>query len=169
MDDPASTRAGAPPGARGFVSPLRNGHGTSPAGDGAGLRPAEPMPSYSEPAGAALAGPERDDEPALPDEARGPAAHAAQASTTPASAGPDSVLHVRFSAGAAADRLVTAMEEFRTLLRDRPGATRVVLHVPASAGEALPMELRRGVAYDAELLAEIRRRLGTGLVELQLN
>jgi hypothetical protein len=30
------------------------------------------------------------------------------------------------------------------------------------------MELRRGVAYDAELLAEIQRRLGTGIVELQL-
>ena len=26
------------------------------------------------------------------------------------------------------------------------------------------MELRRGVAYDAELLAEVRRRLGEGLV-----
>jgi hypothetical protein len=30
------------------------------------------------------------------------------------------------------------------------------------------MELRRGVAYDAELLAEIRRRLGDGLVEINL-
>jgi hypothetical protein len=30
------------------------------------------------------------------------------------------------------------------------------------------MELRRGVAYDAELLAEIRRRLGEGIVEIQL-
>ena len=30
------------------------------------------------------------------------------------------------------------------------------------------MELRRGVAYDAELLAEVRRRLGDGLVELRL-
>jgi hypothetical protein len=141
----------------------------SPAGHTPRLQPAEPMPSYSEPAGAALAAPERDEEPALPDEARGPAAQAAQASTTPATAGPDSVLHVRFSGSAAADRLVMAMEEFRTLLRDRPGATRVVLHVPASAGQALPMELRRGVAYDAELLAEIRRRLGAGLVDLQLS
>ena len=35
-------------------------------------------------------------------------------------------------------------------------------------GEALPMELRRGVAYDAELLAEVHRRLGDGLVELRL-
>jgi hypothetical protein len=30
------------------------------------------------------------------------------------------------------------------------------------------MELRLGVAYDAELVAEIRRRLGDGLVELRL-
>jgi len=30
------------------------------------------------------------------------------------------------------------------------------------------MELRRGVAYDAELLAEVRRRLGAGVVDLQL-
>ena len=61
------------------------------------------------------------------------------------------------------------METFKAVLRDRPGATRVVIHVPASGGgAALPMELRRGVAYDAELLAEVRRRLGDGLVELRL-
>jgi hypothetical protein len=61
------------------------------------------------------------------------------------------------------------METFRTLLRERPGATRVVLHVPApSGGAALPMELSRRVAYDAELLSEVRRRLGDGLVELRL-
>jgi hypothetical protein len=30
------------------------------------------------------------------------------------------------------------------------------------------MELRRGVAYDAELLAEVNRRLGEGIVELRL-
>ena len=56
------------------------------------------------------------------------------------------------------------------LLRDRPGATRVVIHVPSpGAGESLPMELRWGVAYDAELLAEVRRRLGEGLVDLRLS
>ena len=54
--------------------------------------------------------------------------------------------------------------------RERPGSTRVVLHVPApSGGPSLPMELRRGVAYDAELLAEVRRRLGEGIVELSLS
>jgi hypothetical protein len=30
------------------------------------------------------------------------------------------------------------------------------------------MELSRRVAYDADLLAEVRRRLGDGLVELRL-
>jgi hypothetical protein len=31
------------------------------------------------------------------------------------------------------------------------------------------MELRRGVAYDAELVSDIRRRFGDGLVELSLS
>jgi hypothetical protein len=65
--------------------------------------------------------------------------------------------------------LVSAMEGLKALLLDRPGATRVVIHVPAAGGgPTLPMELRRGVAYDAELLAEVRRRLGDGLVDLRL-
>jgi hypothetical protein len=75
------------------------------------------------------------------------------------------VLHVRFAV-AAGDRIVPAMEAFRELLRDRPGGTRVVLHLPGRDGGE--MELRRGVAYDAELLAEVRRRLGDGVVELRL-
>ena len=76
----------------------------------------------------------------------------------------------RFAAGAGTDRVVGAMEAFKGLLVERPGATRVVLHVPApSGGASLPMELRRGVAYDAELLAEVRRRLGEGIVELSLS
>ncbi|MDH5243950.1 MAG: hypothetical protein OEX05_08450, partial [Chloroflexota bacterium] len=87
----------------------------------------------------------------------------------PVAAGPDTVLHVRFAGAAAPDRLVQAMEQVKSLLRDRPGATRVVIHVPApGATGSLPMELRRGVAYDAELVAEVRRRLGEGLVDLRL-
>jgi hypothetical protein len=31
------------------------------------------------------------------------------------------------------------------------------------------MEVRSGVAYDAELLAEVRRRLGEGLVHLEVS
>jgi hypothetical protein len=59
------------------------------------------------------------------------------------------------------------MEAFRELLRDRPGATQVVLHLPGRDGGE--MTLRRGVAYDAELVADVRRRLGEGAVELQLD
>jgi len=63
--------------------------------------------------------------------------------------------------------VVSAMQAFRALLRERPGQTRVFVHVPAPGGSALPMELR-GVAYDSELIAEVRRRVGDGVIELQL-
>jgi len=42
----------------------------------------------------------------------------------------------------------------------------VIVHVPTQGGAALPMELRNGVAYDADLLAEVRRRLGAAVVQL---
>jgi hypothetical protein len=133
------------------------------------LAPAEPVATHVDSPAIPEIGPEHDDEPALPDEERARAATAAVAPTAPSEAGnPDQTLHVRFS-GVSAERLVGAMEEFKGLLRDRPGATRVVLHVPPSTGGgALPMELRRRVAYDTELLAEVRRRLGEGVVELDL-
>jgi hypothetical protein len=61
------------------------------------------------------------------------------------------------------------METFRALLRERPGGTRVVLHVPGPGGSAtLPMELSRRVAYDTELVSEVRRRLGDGVVSLSI-
>ncbi len=156
-----------------FVSPLRvdveaaspaSGAISRPAAD----RPAEPVSAYVEADSVAALAPDRDQEPAVPDEARDRIVAAATADA-PLDAGPDAILHVRFAGSAASERVVSAMELVKTLLRDRPGATRVVIHVPASgAGEALPMELRRGVAYDAELLAEVHRRLGDGLVELRL-
>ena len=87
----------------------------------------------------------------------------------PVDAGPNTVLHVKFASAAPSERVVVAMETFKSVLRDRPGETRVVIHVPGpGGGSALPMELRHGVAYDAELLAEIRRRLGEGIVEIHL-
>jgi hypothetical protein len=132
------------------------------------IEPAEPVPTYAEPPGAGAFATDLDDEPALPDEARDREVKTATAATPPSDAGPGRVLHVRFS-GLGSDRLVPAMETVKTLLRDRPGATKVVLHVPAgTGGTILPMELRSGVAYDTELLAEVRRRLGEGIVELQL-
>ena len=60
------------------------------------------------------------------------------------------------------------MEELSALLKQRPGATRVVFHIPQQGGATLPMEVRLGVAYDAELLAEVGRRLGEGLVRLEI-
>jgi hypothetical protein len=136
------------------------------------IAPATPIPTYVEPddlATSSARGIEIDDEPALPDEARARVAMESAAPTAQVESQPDQVLHVRFG-GAAPDRLILAMETFRTLLRERPGATRVVLHVPAPTGGAtLPMELNRRVAYDSELLSEVRRRLGDGLVDLRLS
>jgi hypothetical protein len=127
--------------------------------------PAEPVPTDLEPEDLARLGPD-DDEPPLPDEASALVAEAAAAPTAPLEAGADQVLHVRFSGGIGTEG---AMEAFRQLIRARPGATRVVIHVPGGrSGVPLPMELRTGVAYDAELLAEVRRRLGPSAVELNL-
>jgi hypothetical protein len=134
------------------------------------IQPGEPVPTYLEAPGAIGRDGDGavDDEPPVPDEARARILGDATADV-PVAAGPESVLHVRFEDGAGPDRLIRAMETVKVLLRDRPGGTRVVLHVPApGGGQALPMELRWGVAYDAELLAEVRRQLGDGLVELRL-
>jgi hypothetical protein len=48
-----------------------------------------------------------------------------------------------------------------------PGDTAVVLHLPAAGGRSQQMQLRTRVAYDAELVATIQRRLG-GVVTLEL-
>src|SRR5262249_60870575 len=158
----AGAAAAAP--ARARPPPRRAPPALPPAG------PPEPIPTYAEPpdraAGDAAGG--ADDEPALPDEARARAAQASAAPTDQIESQPNQVLHVRFGGGAP-DRLILAMETIRSLLRERPGGTRVVLHVPGPSGApTLPMELSRRVAYDADLLAEVRRRLGDGLVDLRL-
>jgi hypothetical protein len=150
------------PGAEllGVVSPLRPGT--------AGEVPIEPPPPVAPPLESVDADPldGDDDEPPLPEEELARVAQAAVAPTVPVEAGADQVLHVRFNLGAGTEQ---AMEEFRTLIRSRPGATRVILHVPTGRGAAeLPMELRTGVAYDADLLAEVGRRLGGGAIELSL-
>ncbi|MBA3876733.1 MAG: DNA polymerase III subunit alpha [Anaerolinea sp.] len=150
-----------------YVSPLRAD--ATPVTTLPRIAPAEPIPTYPSPSvEAADLGSYRDDEPALPDEARTRAVAAATATTAPLeTAGPDRVLSVRFG-GAPADQLVHAMETFRQLIRERPGDTRVIVHVPAPGGAALPMELKQAVAYDAELLAEVHRRLGEGVVSISL-
>jgi DNA polymerase-3 subunit alpha len=152
------------------VSPLRADADLPAGGDGAALPaivPPVPVPTYPEPVFASGDDADDHDEPPLPDEARAAAVAAAQAPSAALEAGPGQVLHVRFTRDAGTERVVDAMQAFRGLLRERPGATRVIVHVPAPGGSALPMELR-GVAYDAELLAEVRRRLGEGVVELAL-
>jgi hypothetical protein len=131
------------------------------------IAPAEPVSTYQEGPGEPSMG-DRDIEPALPDEARSRVAAEASAATDPIEPAPvGSVLHVRF-AGIPAAQLVSAMEAFRQLARERPGETRVVVHVPAQGGAALPMELRSGIAYDGELLAEVRRRLGDSVAHLSV-
>lgn len=135
------------------------------------IRPGEPLPAYSEPPDLASAadpgGSDGPEEAPLPDEARSVAARAAQAPSRPVEATAGAVLNVRFTREAGTDRVVSAMQAFKALLRERPGGTRVVVHVPAPGGSALPMELR-GVAYDAELEAEVRRRVGDGVIDIQL-
>jgi hypothetical protein len=105
------------------------------------------------------------DEPALPDEARARQAEALAAPTLPTDRR-GGVLHVRFK-GRESDRLLEAMRTFRELIRQRPGDTPVLLHVELWGSAALPMSLKP-VAYDGDLLAEVRRRLGDGVVELRL-
>jgi hypothetical protein len=130
------------------------------------VRPAEPVTTYSEPPSTQV-GSEASDEPALPDEARSRASAAAQAPSRPTEAAPGATLNVTFVRTAGAERVVSAMEAFKSVLRAHPGTTRVVVHVPAPGGTALPMELR-GVAYDGELVAEVLRRVGDGVIDLQL-
>lgn len=152
-----------------FVPPRRQDPAGPPPEAMPRIQPAEPVPTYlAAPGSVAVVDTDADDEPPVPDEARA-RIMAGAAADAPLAAGPETVLHVRFEGAAARERLVGAMEEVKVLLRDRPGTTRVVIHVPApGGGPALPMELRRGVAYDAELVAEVRRRLGDGLVDLRL-
>jgi len=151
---------GMDPGAR--RDPVAVGPGPGPT-----PRPPEPVATYSEPPGLTAAGADSPDEPPLPDEQRSVAAAAAQAPSRPMEASPGAVLNVRFARAAGTDRVVSAMQAFKTVLRERPGGTRVVVHVPAPGGSALPMELR-GVAYDSELVAEVQRRVGEGVIDLQL-
>jgi hypothetical protein len=177
---PTPLEAGVPPAPRVRVSPLRGGgvmvlDTTAPAAPGstapasaAPPLPAEPISSVPAPNDFAALAPDRE-EPPLPDEARDVAARASAAPTTPLEVPETGVLQVRFTRGAETDRIVWAMEELRTMLKERPGSTRVVFHIPAPGGGTLPLEIRSGVAYDAELLAEVRRRLGEGLVRLDLS
>jgi hypothetical protein len=113
-----------------------------------------------------MVSPDGDDEPPLPDDVATAMATAAAASTIPVEAGPDQTLHIRF-ANAPDERIVAAFTELRTLIRSRPGATPVVLHIPAGPGRSREMRLGIGIAYDADLLAEVSRTFGS-LLRLNL-
>jgi hypothetical protein len=128
--------------------------------------PPEPISGLAEPPAFAALAPDRDEEPPLPDEISATIADAAAAPTTALEAGPGQILHVRFGS-APNERIVAAFSELRTLIKSRPGPTPVVLHVPAGAGRTHEMRLGVGIAYDAELLADVRRRFGD-LLQLRL-
>jgi len=187
---PADGPSGAPPTASRAatetmiiprVSPLRGSKpdgtitvtiGRAPAVAASGPRdlppPAslEPLSGPAAPSAFEGLAPDGSDEPPLPDEARAAVASAAAATTTPVEAGPDQVLHIRF-APAPDDAVVAAFSDLRALIRSRPGATPIVLHIPAGAGRTQEMRLGVGVAYDSELLAEVGRRFN-GLLALSL-
>jgi DNA polymerase-3 subunit alpha len=150
--------SGAPPMAASPVAPT----------SAATTAPPPPMSSAPTPDDLATFAPDRE-EPPLPDEAQAAATRVSTAPTEPREAPESSVLNVRFTRGAETGRIVLAMEELRAVFKERPGATRVVFHLPAEKGATLPMEVRGGVAYDTELLSEVRRRLGEGLVRLEVS
>jgi hypothetical protein len=128
--------------------------------------PLEPISGLAEPPAFAALVPDRDEEPPLPDEILATLADAATAPTEALEAGPGQILHVRF-ASAPNEHIVAAFGELRALIKSRPGTTPVVLHIPAGAGRTQEMRLGVGIAYDAELLADVRRRFGD-LLQLRL-
>ena len=152
-----------------------NGPGSSPdpeASERAGLptpaMPPVPLPGSSEPIDFDVAAPDLE-VPPLPEEARPQAIASAAGPTRPVEAGPAGRLHVRFGVGIGPDVLQPAMATVRDILRGHPGGTRVIVHLPQGAGRAaLPMELRSGVAYDAELVADVGRRLRPEICTLEL-
>ncbi|HSH22300.1 MAG TPA: OB-fold nucleic acid binding domain-containing protein, partial [Candidatus Caenarcaniphilales bacterium] len=151
------------------VSPLRGVvlEGTIDVVIGSRPRPS-PMPAaVAEPESVALLGADASEEPPLPDElGRQIAAHN-EAPTTPVQATAGQSLHIRFLP-AAQEQVVRGFETLREIIHEHPGETPIVLRIPAGPGREQRMELRRGVAYDAELLASIRRRVGESLVEVTL-
>ena len=81
----------------------------------------------------------------------------------------DAVLHIKFKARQTVEETIRAMEIVKGELRARPGATRVVVHIPQAGGaHLLPMEQRTGVAWDAGLPAILRDRVGGEGIELEL-
>jgi DNA polymerase-3 subunit alpha len=152
------------------VSPLRGGgvEGTIELVIG-GSRPMPPEPRSEPvpPASVAVIAPDGSDEPPLPDEARRDVALAEDAPTLATEAGAGQSLNVSFRQ-AAQEEIVRGLQALREIIHAHPGETPVVLRIPAGPGREQRMELRVGVAYDAELLGLIRRQVGDQLVSLEL-
>ncbi|CAN5775298.1 DNA polymerase III subunit alpha [soil metagenome] len=157
-----------------LVSPLRGGGETGTVevvirgrADASPAAPVRATPaSQVEPASIAVLAPD-DDEPPFPAEVERAAEAAQQQPTRALVAAGAQKLHVRFQR-VDQERLVPAFGVLREIIHAHPGDTPVVLHIPAGAGRSQTMELRVGVAYDAELLATFERRLGPQLVDLAL-
>ena len=148
-----------------LVSPLRNGEASGTIE--VRLRQATPR-SATDVRPEAVTTPEfsTDDEPPLPEEVVAALIATEQRATPPIEAAPGQSLHVIFATGAQ-DELVSAFGALRKIVHQHPGDTPVVLHIPAAGGRSERMELRVGVAYDAELVA-IMGRLG-GRLRLELS
>jgi DNA polymerase-3 subunit alpha len=152
------------------VSPLRGG-----AVEGSlevvinGQRPRAPEPRSepAEPYSVAAVASHDWDGPPLPEETSRQMAAAAEAPTEAVQAASGQALHIRFL-GAPQEEILSGFRALREIIHLHPGDTPVVLRIPAGPGREQRMELRIGVAYDAELLADVRRRLGERLVELRL-
>ncbi len=129
---------------------------------------AEPAEPWSEPDSIRALAPDGSDEAPWPEEAQAKLAAQDAAATTPIAAGIGQILHVRFRS-APQDAMLHGFRELRDLIAERPGETTVVLRIPAAGGREQEMELRTGVAYDAELIATIQHRLGQGMVEISLD
>ena len=117
-----------------MVSPLRHGAVIAPAARVAcadrhrSLPPSRSRPTWTRRAWPPMA-PDRDLDPAVPDEARARIV-ADAAATRPWMPVPRPSCTCGSASTRRSDRVVVAMETFKVLLRDHPGATRVVIHVP---------------------------------------
>ncbi|HUR16218.1 MAG TPA: DNA polymerase III subunit alpha, partial [Candidatus Limnocylindrales bacterium] len=120
-------------------------------------------------AATALAGPSsmETDESPLPAEQMRELLVQQTAPTLPVQAAAGQVLHIKLLSELQ-DEVLTALNGLRGVIHEHPGDTAVVLHVPSGAGRFQRMELRLRVAYDAELVASIGRRVGEKLFELSL-
>ena len=141
----------------------------------------EPIATYAEPPDLASRrwprASSEPDEPPLPDEQRDHRRGGRPGARAPRSTrAPGAVLNVRFAREAGPERVVSAMQAFKAVLRERPGGTRVVVHVPAPGGlgaadgaarrrlrrraarRGAPARRRRGHRPQPRLSGEIERR-----------